>query len=329
MDDYEKLLQQSKNDLSSAFDGKKADKILKKSVEKTRWTLILGSITAILLIVPIIYLFTFLYYSFGTQTTTLMDVVSDTLYVTDPNTSLKKIEFDMSIKPLSMQLQFEQYKRIGEEDYKAGTYKMNFLLNNLNSKSFDSNLERVKPKYPTENNVWIVHPKNVNDVNENREWQVVNGLPKETVVEAYLSFDKLMSVKDVQKKLPNVDVVWAAVDTGVEEKNLSKDGDVVSPIGFPTIEDKTYWSPFNSDKSHETVFKEILNNLQKHEETAVAVSNAKNLDLAERIDYINKNGIKTYGVVVTGPAQEIAALEKVDFIRKIKIGEVKLWNWSR
>ncbi|MFJ6207406.1 sigma factor regulator N-terminal domain-containing protein [Lysinibacillus sp. NPDC092081] len=72
----------------------------------------------ILLIVPISFMMTLMYYAFGTKSTTLMDVASKTLYVTEPNTSLEEIEFDMSFTPFSMKLAFEQYKRIGEEDYK-------------------------------------------------------------------------------------------------------------------------------------------------------------------------------------------------------------------
>lgn len=329
MDEYSKLVQQSKEELSNTFKKKQANKILRKSVKKTRWMLILGSITAILTIIPIVYLCTFLYYAIGSKTTMLMEIVSDTLYITDPNTSLRQMEFDMDIKPLSLQLKFDQYKRIGEEDFKTATYNLNFLLDKLSNMDIDSNLERVKPKYPTEHNIWLVHPDNYNEIEEDREWSVVKGLPKESVVEAYISFDKLLKVEDVQRKLSNLDVVWAAVDTGVEGKNLSKDGDVVSPIGFPTINDHTNWSPFNTDENHEVVFKKLINKLLQHEETAVAISNAKNLELAERIEYLKTNGIKTYGVVVTGPAKDIVALEKENFIRTIKIGEVKLWNWSR
>ena len=81
-------------------------------------------------------------------------------------------------------------------------------------------------------------------------------------------------------------------------------------------------------ESNEQAFKDILNFIVQHEELATEVSSAKNLELKERIAYINEHGIKTYAVVVTGPKNEIEKLRETNLVRIIKIGEVKLWNWA-
>ena len=47
------------------------------------------------------------------------------------------------------------------------------------------------------------------------------------------------------------------------------------------------------------------------------------------INFIENNGYETYGVVVTGPKNEIESLEKLNMVRFLKVGEVKLWNWVR
>ncbi|AVK83497.1 anti-sigma factor [Lysinibacillus sp. B2A1] len=330
MDDYEKLIASSKKEMANAQDQSKYQKAIKRTIFTSKWKLILGTITTMLLIVPASFLVTFIYYAFGTSSTTLMDVASETLYVTEPNTSLEELEFDMSFTPLSMKLTFDQYKRIGEEDYKANTYDLRFFLGGLSKKEVTTFLERVAPKHPTETNQWILHPGNVKLLlNSAREWKVLEGLPNETVVEAYISFFDLMTVQEAVKAMPNVDVVWAAIDTGVEKTNLSKDGHVVSPIGYPVQRDNTKWSPFQDATSNEEVFFNILKSMEQHEELATAVSSAKNLALPERIAYIEKNGVKTYGVVVTGPKNDILALKKMNIARAMKMGEVKLWNWSR
>lgn len=329
MDEYEKLLAQSKQEHISIEQQKKLQKSVKKSVSSSKIRLTIGTITVLLLIIPVSYMVTFFYYAFGTKSTTLMDVTSQTLYVTEPNTTLEELEFDMNFEPFSMQLKFDQYKRIGSEDYKANTYSMNYTLGSLTKKEIDSSLERVAPKNPTETNQWLTHPKNSTDVNNTKEWRILKGLPDETVVEAYISLTEIMEVAEVEKLFPNVDVVWAAVDTGVEDDNLSNDGNVVSPIGYPVQPDNTYWSPFRDGPSNEQVFIDILNYIVQYEELATEVSSAKNLDLAERIDYIEENGVKTYAVVVTGPKKEIEALQELNIIRSFKIGEVKLWNWTK
>lgn len=329
MDEYEKLLAQSKEEHIPIEQQKKLQKSVKKSVSSSKMKLLFGTITILLLVVPVSYMFTFFYYAFGTKSTTLMDVTSQTLYVTEPNTSLQELEFDMNFKLFSMQLDFEQYKRIGSEDYKANTYSMNYTLGSLTKKEIDSSLERVAPKYPTQTNQWLTHPKNRSEVNSASEWNVLKGLPDETVVEAYISLTEIMEVSEVEKLFPKIDVVWAAVDTGVEDDNLSSDGNVVSPIGYPVQPDNTYWSPFRDGPSNEQVFINILNYIVQYEDLATKVSNAKNLDLAERINYIEANGVKTYAVVVTGPKKEIEALRDSNIIRALKIGEVKLWNWAK
>ncbi|MBD8032362.1 MULTISPECIES: anti-sigma factor [Solibacillus] len=328
MDEYEKLIANSKKQQLSDSQQQKLNQQMKRTVSLSKMKLMVGTITIILMILPVSYIFTFLYYAFGTKSTTLMDVTSQTLYVTEPNTSLEEIEFDMEFSPFSMQLQFEQYKRIGKEDYTVNTYDMRYTLGNLTSKEVNSRLERAQRKNPNETSPWLTHPKNQSDVDTWREWEVLRGLPDETVVEAYISLHDLHTVDEIRRSFANVDVVWAAVDTGVEEKNLSKDGDVVSPIGYPVQVDNTTWSPFRDAYSNEQVFIDILNYIVQYEDLATKVSSHKNLKLQERIDYINKNGIKTYGVVVTGPKNEIEKLEDINLIRKIKLGEVKLWNWT-
>lgn len=126
-----------------------------------------------------------------------------------------------------------------------------------------------------------------------------------------------------------VDVTWAAIYTGTEDEMLSADGNVVSPIGYPVQPDQTYWSPFRNSTSHEETFLTMLKEIEPYEDIAVEVSPHKNLELRERIHYIEENGFKTYGVVVTGPKAEVESLRELPIVRHMKLGEVKVWNWAR
>jgi hypothetical protein len=327
MNPYDKLIQKAKQ-----VGGKQSDKgsaTIKRAINSSKWRLILSTLTVLLLIVPTCYMLTFGYYAFGTKSTTLMDVASKTLYITEPNTTLEEMEFDMEFSLFSMNLTFEQYKQIGDEVYPAKEYDLQFIFKDLVKKETSSYLEKVYPKHPTETNQWLAHPKQRVEFNSANEWRVLSGLPEETVVEAYISLDKLYSVDEVVDSMENIDVTWAAVYTGTEETMLSKDGDVVSPIGYPVQPDQTYWSPFRDSTSHEETFLNMLKEIEPYEDIAVEVSPHKNLELDERIDYLEENGFATYGVVVTGPTEEIAKLQELEMVRHMKLGEVKLWNWGR
>jgi len=327
MDSFKKLIQKAKQDgLKPTNDGPKT---LKKAINSSKWRLILSTLTVLLLIVPTCYMLTYLYYAFGTKSTTLMDVTSKTLYITEPNTSLEELEFDMGFSLFSMNLSFEQYKQIGDDFYPAKTYDLQFILNDLVKKEENSKLEKIYPKNPTQTNQWLAHPGQHVELNREREWRVLSGLPDKTVVEAYISLSDLYSVEEVISEMENIDVTWAAIYTGTEDKMLSNEGKVISPIGYPVQPDQTSWSPFKESTSHEETFLNILKEIKLYEEIATKISSHKNLELAERIDYIEQNGFKTYGVVVTGPKTEIESLRNSERVRYMKLGEVKLWNWAR
>ncbi|MBS7685532.1 anti sigma factor C-terminal domain-containing protein, partial [Vibrio cholerae] len=51
------------------------------------------------------------------------------------------------------------------------------------------------------------------------------------------------------------------------------------------------------------------------------------LELSKRISFLEKNGVKTYGAVVTGPKAEVEKLMSHEKVRKLKVGEARLWNW--
>lgn len=57
------------------------------------------------------------------------------------------------------------------------------------------------------------------------------------------------------------------------------------------------------------------------------LSKAKVLELSKRISFLEKNGRKTYGAVVTGPKVEVEKLMSYEKVRKLKVGEARLWNW--
>lgn len=43
---------------------------------------------------------------------------------------------------------------------------------------------------------------------------------------------------------------------------------------------------------------------------------------------MEEHGINHYGVVITGPTEEILKLKKESWIKEIRIDEIRFWNWD-
>lgn len=80
------------------------------------------------------------------------------------------------------------------------------------------------------------HPNNYNtSYNSSEEAQVLKGLPQESVVEAFVSFRELLSVQEVTNMFPTIDIVWYAVNTGLEEKQKNDEGCMLLRLVFQQI----------------------------------------------------------------------------------------------
>ena len=329
---YKAYLADTKKEMGHApgLSEEKQKRIIKLSKNSARLSNIMITAAILLLILPVTQLLTFLYYGAGGKANELIDVTSKTIYVTEPNMSLEEIELEEEIGFFSMNLLFDVYKRIGRDDYDVGDYDVHFAFGNAMEPQKQLSLERPLPDYPSAETEYLYHPDAPASVNSGSEWEVLDGLPDGTVAEIYLSFYDLAEPASLEKWLPvDTELRWIAVDTGVEAAMLDSDGDPVSALGYPAQIDDTTWSPFNGrEQTNEEVFIDILKLLKEHEQVAVQVARAKNLSMAERLDYLDKNGIKAYGAVVTGPTAELRKLADKDEIRTMKVGEVKLWNWK-
>jgi hypothetical protein len=329
---YQSLLNESMQDYNKSHKvpEKNQKRLIKAGRNRALKTNIMISLAVLLLIVPVLTLSSYLYYAIGGKANHLIDIAAKTIYVTEPNMSLEEMELEEDIGFFTMNIYFDVFKRIGKEDYKAGEYSVRFALDQPNFPERDMKLERSLPFTGGMEEDMLYHPDGPYGKIVNSDWDILEHLPDGTVGEVYLSLNQVMKPKELEKQLGNnVEVRWAAVDTGLEDKVLYEAGYSVAPIGYPLQVDTTTWSPFNGrGKSNEEVFLDILKFLAKDEKTAEKISRARSLALKERIPYIEKNGIQIYGAVITGPTPELRKLKDNDLIRIMKVGEVKLWNWK-
>lgn len=274
-------------------------------------------------------LLTYGYYAFGGKANKLIDVAVKTIYITEPNTSLEEMEIEDEIGFFSMNIFFDVFKRIGKEDYKAADYDIYFALDQPSFPKKNVYLERPLPELPSAETESLVYPKNSITFQKEREWNILKQLPDGTVAEVYLSLSDVMEPEELEDIIPaDMEIRWLAVDSGIEKKAVDSEGIPIGPIGYPAQIDTSTWSPFNGRESNAKVFLEILSLLEKNEQVAETVARAKSLEIGERLAYIEENGIKVYGAVVTGPTPQLRELEQIKEIRAMKVGEVKLWNWN-
>ncbi|MBU8919614.1 anti-sigma factor [Bacillus sp. FJAT-29953] len=331
-DDYQKLLNETLNEVSEiqSYSKKSQTEIVTIGKNMARRTNIMISLAILLLIVPIMTLTTYLYYAIGGRADHLIDVVTKTIYVTEPNMGLEKLKLEDEVGFFSMNITFDVFKRIGKEDYRAGNYELDFFLDHPNFPKKNMLLDRPLPEIPDKETEVLFHPKASIPFNQTDQWDILNKLPDGTVAEVYVSLNELMKPDVLQKQLPkNMELRWLAVDTGMEAAQVDKGGVPITPLGYPAQYDPTIWSPFRSyDQTNEEVFLDILSLLEKNQPVAEKVARAKSLALKSRLAYIKKQGINVYGAVITGPTEELRKLQNIKEIRALKVGEVKLWNWE-
>ncbi|MCM3570674.1 anti-sigma factor [Neobacillus mesonae] len=329
-EDYQQFLQESlhERDEIQPYTENAQIEIVKTGKSQARRTNIMISLAILLLIVPVMTLATYLYYSIGSRADKLIDIVTNTIYITEPNMSVRKLDLEEDIGLFSMNITFDVFKRIGKEDYKMGNYDVDFLLDQPSFPKKDLYLDRPLAENPDKESEFIFHPKANPPFSITRGMDILNKLPDGTVAEAYISLYQVMKPKDLQNILPkNIEIRWLAVDTGLEASQEDKEGYPITPIGYPPQYDPTTWSPFKTD-DNEKAFMDILTELEKNESVATKVARAKSLSLSSRIAYIKKHGIHIYGAVLTGPTEELRKLQDIKEIRAVKAGEVKLWNWE-
>ena len=52
------------------------------------------------------------------------------------------------------------------------------------------------------------------------------------------------------------------------------------------------------------------------------------IDVDASLAYVEQNGVRLYGAVITGPVKELLTLREVPWVHDLRVGEVRLWNWT-
>ncbi|MGE7604174.1 anti-sigma factor [Peribacillus sp. NPDC097675] len=348
LDKMEKETEMEENKGFNKMD-KKQKKILKRSKWKARVQTVCVVLGLFLVFSIVTTILTGVYYSWGKpdRVDVFSNVIDNTLTVTDPYGEIGGTSSNTNAY-FGMEATRDLNKLVGNETIKVGEIKTDFLF------SMMSYPEREDFGKVSETTPGFTYP----GVGERgmSDWDKLEKLPEGTVVSAYLSFSELAETGDVLKRFEGKDMelVWLAVDTGFEAKDENPEGVIFEPIGFPSYpiwhdddmildskeEEKglfgtrtvseSHSSPDYDEGDQEIIHKQFLKTLyflKKHEEKANKFYFG-NLNLSKRIDYLEHNGFKHYGVVLTGPTKEVLKLKKETWSKSIEVDEVSFWSWN-
>ncbi|TLS37144.1 anti-sigma factor [Pseudalkalibacillus caeni] len=312
----------------------KQTSILNKGKRQARWRTIVITLLILLMITPVAFLSTLMYYSFGNKANDYRDVVISTFALTEPNVLIDPDKVDNVIHPFfSIDYKMDLLKTVGAERKWIGEYDTTFTINNL-TKQDKRMITEKKPEIPLLENRMLFHPDAF--MPYSREgWDQLEKLPEGTVSEVYFSLTDTYKPEEVKDLFNDFDIMllWYAVDTGLDGQMKDPSGDnegvYLPPIGYPAGMQSSPNDPFSKDESNEKQFLQELKFIQQHEELATDVARAKTLALEERIDYLDKNGIAVYGIVATGPSKELLKLRELEEIRGCRIGSIDFWNWNK
>lgn len=277
----------------------------------------LMSLALILMILPICTIFSFMYYGYGfadSRGNNFIQVAADTISITEPNATVDFENIRSSIGLFSMEGQFDIYKQIGSTYEHVRTDNLTLFLNTVDKP--ERLKSSVQPKF--------LHPDHSSLVTNSINQQLRN-LPDGTVSEIFVSLDSFYSEDEIESLFSDIDleVLWYAVNTGRIE-NPEDPNDM--PIGYPALTGDIN-SSFNNKEENSKQFIEVLNNLSKYKDWAETITKNKSFDIHEITKYIDENGIEIYGVVVTGPTEELLKLDEINEVTNQELGGVELWNW--
>lgn len=290
---------------------------------------------------------TSIYYGWGSpdRVEVLGEIIDHTLTVTDPygdfgGTSMEAGPY------FTMTATRDINKQVGDETVQVGEMDIKFIFSLMGTP------ERKNVDRSSQHQLAFSYPHAGPDLES--DWTMLENIPEGTVVSAFISFDELMETKEVFDVMENknLELLWLAVDTGVET-NEWNDGFISSPIGFPTypiwhdddmildsreeekgwfgskIVSEGYSSPEyregDTDILHDQFLK-TLHFLSDHERKVKQLYFGP-LDLEERIHFLEENGMRHYGIVITGPTKEVLHLKDESWVNVLQIDEIGFWNW--
>lgn len=293
---------------------------------KAKISNIMITLAIVLLLIPITTIFSYLYYGINNKANDLIKVSSQLIYVTEPNIALSE-DINTTIKFFNMDEELNTVRRVGKKNINNESIHIRYVLDRALSLKRDARSSVPLTEMRTNH---FIFPNKPFRFDVQKEWNQLDELPKGSVAEVYVSFNTFYSPEDVRSKFTNeIDVRWLAVRSGREDLSFNEHS---IPLGYPLQGDSNMYSPFHTtyidEYGLEQTFLNTVHDLAEQQKIVSSYPCYQNISFVDQENYLKSHGIKAYGVVVTGPVNELKKLQNDKSVRAIKIGEVALWNWE-
>ncbi|KXZ20773.1 anti-sigma factor [Bacillus nakamurai] len=281
------------------------------------------AVISTLMILPLCTLGSYLYYGLGGKESTgnqLMETAAVTVAITMPNVLVDTSGLKSQVKLFGMNTEFPLQKQIGTKTKSVGGERVDMFLDTVKPPAVNYYDLDV-----TQANHYFAHPSGLKERTVDKAGQTLKKLPEGSVAEVYLSYDRAYPSTEIYSRFKSYDVkfLWNAVET---EKNL-KDSPYAEPLGFPGKDSKMLSSFETQGQTDREQFINALEYMSRHKKWVHVISKRKDMNLDNRINYVDRHGMNVYGSVITGPTKEIERLLKNKAVKAANIGEVELWNW--
>ncbi|GED58545.1 anti-sigma factor [Brevibacillus formosus] len=232
-------------------------------------------------------------------------------------------------------------ERVGAEEKNAGRFESTNVLWIVNA----------GPKWPDgvrEQKLYFRYPIDgeMGDTESRTSpaWTTMEKLPEGTVSQLAISFDRFLTYEEYYELVSRhvassgQDTVWFAVDTGIETKE-SQEGQLMlgsgSVWGFAERE-LNYGGSILVNGEGDRRIATYLNEMKYlSEQEGLTRDIGRSLlfrsdpQITERYNYLQQNGVRIYGAVLTGPTKELLKLKAEKSITAAFLGKVDWWNWER
>ena len=176
----------------------------------------------------------------------------------------------------------------------------------------------------------------------NNQIEILTKNADTTVSTVDFSLNRIINLSDVESIISKYDIelLWMAVEAGIEDtkpKNMSFGNQQVLQWGIPGKLSKPGNFDFaqlksdNIKKFEETVIDELKwldeNKSVLKPDSGLLKNNGIDNSVRGQAQYIIKNGIKIYGLRITGPSNELIKLTQALDIRTMSVVDMAFWNW--
>ena len=275
----------------------------------------------------------------------LFRVAKDMVNFTQPGVSVGSSGSEVGL--FYGKIRMELRERVGSEDKNAGSFEStNFLWKTSAKPEWTNGVREQKLffNYPiTGQKLTQVDSEHL----RTPAWRTMEKLPEGTVSQLAISFDHFLSYEEYYELISRYassdayETVWFAVDSGQEQARSEADegvrllgaGDV---WGFAERELNYGNAPIQVNgegprraAAYLSEMKYLSEQERLTNEIGFSLVSRGKPQIAERYQYMQKNGVRIYGAVLTGPTKELLKLQQEKSITAAFLGKVDWWNWDR